>query len=105
MGSTLETRIIEKSAPDQFALESSTITKNVENSDADKFVLHIRKVGVDKLADQGRAIKLRQKIEEFTLFDDELMSWVFDENIECMELVLRIILKRTDIRGTQVHTQ
>ena len=60
---------------------------------------------MDKLADQGRAIKLRQKIEEITLFDDELMSWVFDENIECMELVLRIILKRTDIRVTQVHTQ
>lgn len=68
-------------------------------------VKHIRKVGVDKLADQGRAVKLRQKIEGFTLFDDELMSRVFDENIECTELVLRIILKRTDIRVTQVHTQ
>lgn len=68
-------------------------------------VKHIRKVGVDKLADQSRAIKLRQKIEGFTLFDDELMSRVFDENIECTELVLRIILKRTDIRVTQVHTQ
>ncbi len=68
-------------------------------------VKHIRKAGVDKLADQGRAVKLRQKIEGFTLFDDELMSRVFDENIECTELVLRIILKRTDIRVTQVHTQ
>ena len=68
-------------------------------------VKHIRKVGVDKLADQGRAVKLRQKIEGFTLFDDELMSRVFDENIECTELILRIILKRTDIRVTQVHTQ
>lgn len=37
-------------------------------------VKHIRKAGVDKLADQSKAIKLRQKIEGFTLFDDELMK-------------------------------
>ena len=60
---------------------------------------------MDKLADQSREIKLRQKIEGFTLFDDELMSRVFDENIECTELVLSILLKRTDIRVKQVHTQ
>ncbi len=60
---------------------------------------------MDKLADESRAIKLREKIEGFTLFDDELMSRVFDENIECTELVLSILLKRTDIRVKQVHTQ
>ena len=60
---------------------------------------------MDKLADESRDIKLREKIEGFTLFDDELMSRVFDENIECTELVLSILLKRTDIRVKQVHTQ
>ena len=57
-------------------------------------VKHIRKVGVDKLADQGRAVKLRQKIEGFTLFDDELMSRVFDENIECTELILHYYYRK-----------
>ena len=33
-------------------------------------------------------------IDELTLFDDDLMSRVFDKNIEATELVLRIILGR-----------
>lgn len=57
------------------------------------------------MADQSKIEKIRQKIESFTLLDDELMSRVFDENIECTELILRIILKRSDIRVTEVHTQ
>ncbi len=57
------------------------------------------------MADQSKIEKLRQKIEDFTLLDDELMSRVFDKNIECTELILCIILKRSDIRVTEVHTQ
>lgn len=33
-------------------------------------------------------------VDELTLFDDDLMSRVFDNNIEATELVLRIILRR-----------
>ena len=33
-------------------------------------------------------------VDELTLFDDDLMSRVFDKNIEATELVLRIILGR-----------
>ena len=33
-------------------------------------------------------------IDRLTLFDDDLMSRVFDKNIEATELVLRIILGR-----------
>ena len=33
-------------------------------------------------------------IDELTLFDDDLMSRVFDKNIEVTELVLRIIFGR-----------
>lgn len=33
-------------------------------------------------------------VDELTLFDDDLMSRVFDNNIEATELVLRIILHR-----------
>ncbi|MBO6147612.1 MAG: PD-(D/E)XK nuclease family transposase, partial [Lachnospiraceae bacterium] len=37
-------------------------------------------------------------IDGFTLFDDELMSRVFDENIKAAEYLLRTILNRDDIR-------
>lgn len=33
-------------------------------------------------------------VDELTLFDDDLMSRVFDKNIEATELILRIILER-----------
>ncbi|MCM1213792.1 MAG: hypothetical protein NC331_00820 [Lachnospiraceae bacterium] len=36
------------------------------------------------------------------LFDDDLMSMVFDGNIEATELLLRIILKRDDIVAIRV---
>lgn len=49
--------------------------------------------------------KLIEKIKEFCLFDDELMSCVFDKNIECTELILRIILDKPDIRVKEVYTQ
>ena len=37
--------------------------------------------------------------------DDNFMTHVFDENIECTELILRIILNNTDIKVSEVHTQ
>jgi hypothetical protein len=33
-------------------------------------------------------------VDRLTLFDDDLMSSVFDQNVEATELVLRIILGR-----------
>lgn len=47
----------------------------------------------------------QKKLEEFCLFDDDFMSKVFDENIECTELLLRIILEQPEIRVEEVHTQ
>lgn len=49
--------------------------------------------------------ELEQKIKEFCLLDDDFMNRVFDENIECTELILRIILDNPDIRVGEVHTQ
>lgn len=46
-----------------------------------------------------------KRIKEFRLLDDSFMSRVFDGNIECTELILHIILDRTDIRVSAVHTQ
>lgn len=57
----------------------------------------------------GKNVTLRerflQRIKEFCLFDDDFMSRVFDENIQCTELILRIILDKPDIRVQEVHTQ
>lgn len=44
-------------------------------------------------------------IDEMTLFDDDLMSRVFDANIGATELLLRIILERDDIEVISVHGQ
>ena len=46
-----------------------------------------------------------QKIKEFCLMDDTFMSRVFDENIECTELILRIILDSPELKVRQVKTQ
>lgn len=40
---------------------------------------------------------VEQIVDDMDLFDDDLMSMVFDGNIEATELLLRIILKRNDI--------
>ena len=40
---------------------------------------------------------VEQIIDDMDLFDDDLMSMVFDGNIEAAELLLKIILKRNDI--------
>lgn len=44
-------------------------------------------------------------IDEMTLFDDDLMSMVFDENIPAAELLLRIVLRREDIEVLSVIGQ
>lgn len=49
--------------------------------------------------------ELLKKIKEFRLLDDDFMSRVFDDNIECTELILRIILDKPDIKVSKVHTQ
>ena len=40
---------------------------------------------------------VEQIVDDMNLFDDDLMSMVFDGNIEATELLLRIILKKDDI--------
>ena len=46
-----------------------------------------------------------ERIKRFRLIDDEFMSVCFKDNIECTELVVRIILDRKDIRVNEVHVQ
>lgn len=47
----------------------------------------------------------KKTIDQLTLFDDDLMSKVFDENIEATSLLLRIILQRKNITVTKVKGQ
>jgi len=46
-----------------------------------------------------------QRIRAFRLMDDDFMNTCFDENIEATELVLRIILKKPDLKVIRVSTQ
>ena len=49
--------------------------------------------------------ELEKTIDDLTLFDDDLMSKVFDKNVEAAELLLRIILERDDIKVIAVKGQ
>lgn len=49
--------------------------------------------------------ELEKAIDDLNLFDDDLMSKVFDGNIEATELLLHIILERDDIRVLRVRGQ
>ena len=42
---------------------------------------------------------VEQIVDGMSLFDDDLMSMVFDGNIEATELLLKIILRKDDISG------
>ncbi len=46
-----------------------------------------------------------EKLKQFRLMDDDFMSKCFEDNIECTELVIRIVLNREDLKIEKVHTQ
>ena len=46
-----------------------------------------------------------QRIRGFRLLDDDFMTKCFDANIECIELVLQIVLNRSDLKVMDVRTQ
>ena len=48
---------------------------------------------------------VEQIVDDMDLFDDDLMSMVFDRNIPATELLLKIILKQGDITVISVVSQ
>lgn len=48
---------------------------------------------------------LVQKIKAFRLLDDDFMSKVFEDDIECTEFLLHIIMDKPDLKVQQVRTQ
>ncbi len=53
----------------------------------------------------SKNIRVERLIDDFTLFDDTLMSMVFVDNIPATELLLKIILQRDDIEVISVTGQ
>ena len=50
-------------------------------------------MNVEKQKQIQEANSVEQIVDNLTLFDDDLMTMVFDENIPAAELLLKIILK------------
>lgn len=46
-----------------------------------------------------------ERIAKLRLMNDDFMSKCFEDNIECTELVIQIVLGRDDLKIEQVHTQ
>ena len=49
--------------------------------------------------------KIMEQIQQFRLFDDDFMTKCFENNIECTELVLQIIMEKSDLKVTEARTQ
>lgn len=55
-------------------------------------------------ADKKRE-KILQRIQDFRLLDDDFMTKCFENNIECTELILRIIMDKPDLQVNEARTQ
>ncbi len=49
--------------------------------------------------------ELIKRIQEFRLLDDDFMSKVFEDDYECIELMLHIIMGKQDLKVQKAHTQ
>lgn len=49
--------------------------------------------------------ELLEKIKEFRLLDDNFMSKVFEDDCECIELLLHIIMEKPDLKVEEARTQ
>ncbi len=46
-----------------------------------------------------------QRLKQFRLLDDDFLTKCFDKDTVCIELVLQIILEKSDLKVLDVHTQ
>ena len=58
-----------------------------------------------ELIEQGFKKEDLERLRKFRLMDDDFMSKCFEDNIECTELVVQIVLNRDDLKIEQVHAQ
>lgn len=69
----------------------------------------------EKWYDKGKCLKrielktiaeeIRMQLAEFTLFDDDFMREFFQDNIECVELVVQVILENPKLKVKSVDIQ
>ena len=64
-----------------------------------------KKVGQTRFMDEKRRLELRRKIKEMTLMDDCFMTACLRDNLECVQLMLRIIMEKSDLIVTSVTAQ
>jgi predicted transposase/invertase (TIGR01784 family) len=64
-----------------------------------------KKVEKARFMDKKRRLELRRKIKEMTLMDDCFMTVCLRDNLECVQLMLRIIVKKSDLVVTNVTAQ
>lgn len=82
------------------------VIKNIVYVSFRGYNVSIDKGGGQMSEEMQRGIRtVEQIIDDMNLFDDDLMSMVFDSNIEATELLLKIILKRVDIAVKSVVGQ
>lgn len=55
--------------------------------------------------DSYKQQELIAKIKEFRLLDDDFMTKVFENDYECTELILHIIMQNEDLQVKETHTQ
>ncbi len=53
-------------------------------------------MNIKKTKEQKRE-QLLQRIKDFRLLDDDFMTKCFDNNIECTELLLHIVMDKPDL--------
>ena len=68
-------------------------------------MIYIRRQVIKRMDREQQHQEDLQRIRGFRLIDDDFMNACFDDNIECTELILRIILKKPDISVKKVKTQ
>ncbi|MCM1246733.1 MAG: PD-(D/E)XK nuclease family transposase [Roseburia sp.] len=49
--------------------------------------------------------KIQKRIKDFRLFDDEFMTKIFEDDIECTELLLHIIMDKPDLKVKKTQVQ
>ena len=49
--------------------------------------------------------KILEKIQQFCLLDDDFMTKCFEDNKECTELILQIIMGKSDLKVVKSRTQ
>ena len=60
---------------------------------------------IAKLTLDQKRQKIRDKVKNFTLMDDNFMTVFFNDDLECTEFVLQVIMDKPDLKVTKAKSQ